>query len=277
MYNLLIGLKDGVVDSERMLEQTEAALRAEMISDPGYSRLLWLPTLVMPELQNGGNESPFAKIGHIESIQRNGRKYKFSFVPNPMVPKFPIAKVSEMATSFGINGDFELNRMHWAVKNVDLFRVVHDVVGPRKITPRVFTFPEHEETEPDLVAVMMPFDQRFNAVYSAIQDASTNLGMRCQRADDIWRNDHILNDVLSLLWRARVVVADLSGKNANVFYETGITHSIGRDTILITQSMDDVPFDLRPIRTLPYLPNTEGLAKLSSDLKERLNTILGRD
>ena len=55
-----------------------------------------------------------------------------------------------------------------------------------------------------------------------------------------------------MICKSSVVVCDLTGKNANVFYEAGIAHSLGKDVILITQSADDVPFDLRHLRYIPY-------------------------
>lgn len=86
-----------------------------------------------------------------------------------------------------------------------------------------------------------------------------------------------MDDVLSLIWRARAVVSDLTGKNANVFYETGIAHTIGRDVILTSQAMDDVPFDLRSIRTLKYLSNREGLEQLKTQVRDRLRDLSARD
>jgi hypothetical protein len=123
---------------------------------------------------------------------------------------------------------------------------------------------------------MMPFDARFNAVYEALQEAVSAAGVECRRADDIWENDHIMDDVISLIWRAQVVISDLSTKNPNVFYETGIAHSLGRDVIQIAQSIDDVPFDLRSLRTVVYLSNTEGLAELKDQVKTRLSNLLAR-
>lgn len=98
-------------------------------------------------------------------------------------------------------------------------------------------------------------------------------GMRCLRTDDIWERDHILDDVLTLIWRARVVTADLSEKNPNVFYETGIAHTLGRDTILVAQFMNDIPFDLQGIQAIKYLNNGEGGAELSRGITSRLKTI----
>jgi hypothetical protein len=73
-------------------------------------------------------------------------------------------------------------------------------------------------------------------------------------------------------WPGRV--ADLTGKNPNVFYEAGIAHTLGREVIQIAHSMDDIPFDLRSIRSLHYLNNDQGRDDLRRDVGRRLGTIL---
>lgn len=95
---------------------------------------------------------------------------------------------------------------------------------------------------------MMPFDAGFNAVYEAIRQASDSVGPRCRRADDIWENAAIIQDVVALIDRSRIVVCDCSGRNPNVFYEADIAHTLGSEVILITQSEHDIPFDLRHLR-----------------------------
>ena len=127
-----------------------------------------------------------------------------------------------------------------------------------------------------MVAVMMPFDTSFNPVYKTLQLAIQDLGMICQRADDIWVNDHIIQDVALLLSTAAIVVCDLTRRNANVFYETGIAHTLGKDVILITQSASDIPFDVAAIRYIQYLPNGEGLEQLSRDIQARISTLRER-
>lgn len=140
----------------------------------------------------------------------------------------------------------------------------------------MFQFPTEVAKNPDLVAVMMPFDAQFKPVYAALREAVSAMGLECQRADDICDNDHIIDDVIGLIWRGRVVISDFSMKNPNVFYETGIAHSLGRDVIQIAQSIDDVPFDLRSLRTVVYLSNTEGLAELKDQVTTRLRNVLAR-
>lgn len=119
----------------------------------------------------------------------------------------------------------------------------------------------------------MPFDPSFNEVYSALQRAAKDADMRCLRADNIWIHNVIIQDVVSLIDRSYVVICDCTGRNPNVFYETGIAHAIGRDVILITQAENDIPFDLRHLRYVKYLNNGEGLNKLSNAITLRLRTL----
>ncbi len=144
----------------------------------------------------------------------------------------------------------------------------------RRITfaPYVFQVPDGY-VELDLVAVMMPFSMDFTKVYEAIKRATSSCNLRCLRADDIWEDTTIVQDIFSLIFRAQVVVVDFTAKNPNVMYETGIAHTLGKHVIPISQGLDDVPFDMRHHRVLKYLPNTEGLGKLSSDLSTKLRQV----
>lgn len=273
MYNLLIGLTRGEVGTDRLLEHTVDDVRQYLAPEAGQvriERLLNLPTLLMPE--TGFDDEPqIARVGHVTNVNKSRYGYTFSFVPNPAIEPIPSPRIEAAAGALDIT-DWEFHRTHWAVKDVDLYRVLDQELSSR-VKPKVLQFPTSEPFDPDLVAVMMPFSPAFAAVYESLKAGIEAAGMRCLRADDIWERDHILDDVLSLIWRARVVIADLSEKNPNVFYETGIVHTLGRDTILVAQSMNDIPFDLQGIRALKYLNNGEGRAELSRGITNRLNTI----
>ena len=77
------------------------------------------------------------------------------------------------------------------------------------VAPKVFTLPTTTPTESDLVAVMMPFGAAFSPAYTALGEAAQAAGMHMQPADEIWVNDHIMADIIDLIWRARVVISDL--------------------------------------------------------------------
>ncbi|HEX3653629.1 MAG TPA: hypothetical protein VHU18_12480 [Rhizomicrobium sp.] len=122
---------------------------------------------------------------------------------------------------------------------------------------------------------MMPFDAGFNSVYDSIRQAADGSGLRCRRADDIWENAAIIQDVVALIDRSRIVVCDCTARNPNIFYEAGIAHTLGREVILITQSEHDIPFDLRHLRYIRYLNNVEGRTALTQALKLRMQHIIG--
>lgn len=274
MFNLLIGLTDGQVGPDRLLEYTDEAIRGFLRPNGEFdpARVMGLPTLLMPELGDTRSEQ-IARVGHIESLTRAGRFYRFRFVPNPAMPEINTDRLATLAGELRVYDEFELRRTHWAVKDVDLYRVLQQSPLGSSAVPKAFRLPTHVAVDPDLVAVMMPFDPDFTSVYEALQQAAAEAGMQCLRADDMWLNEHIMDDIINLIWRARVIVSDLSSRNPNVFYETGIAHTLGRDVLLITQNMVDVPFDLRSIRAVSYLNNSEGRQQLQRTVTGRLQTL----
>ena len=135
--------------------------------------------------------------------------------------------------------------------------------------PDVFRIPD-KPVEMNMLSVMMPFEGRFVGTYTAIRNVCVRLGINCRRADDIWDNSILIQDVFDLIFTSRAVITDFTDRNPNVFYETGVAHTLGKIVIPITQSVGDIPFDLRHHRALTYLPNAEGLLKLEKDLEKKL-------
>jgi hypothetical protein len=149
----------------------------------------------------------------------------------------------------------------------------------RRITfsPYVFRVPDEASVDTGLVAVMMPFAMEFDRVYEAIKRAATDCIFRCLRADDIWEDTTVVQDIFGLIFRAQAIVVDFTSKNPNVMYETGIAHTLGKHVIPISQSLADVPFDMRHHRVLKYLPNDQGLSKLETDLSAKLSQMNASD
>lgn len=212
-----------------------------------------------------------------KSIERRrvGNDVQIEFTFDLEVPPLTNELIYANRAALDMPQDFEFSRNHWAVKDVDLYRFLLRTVRPRRQRPTVFQIPEHESIEPALASAMMPFEPGFDDVYAAIRQGTENAGLRCRRADDIWENAAIIQDVVALIDRSRVVVCDCSGRNPNVFYEAGIAHTLGREVILITQRAEDIPFDLRHLRYIPYLNNGEGRAALAIALQNRMRAILG--
>ena len=225
----------------------------------------------MPE----GTGEEICRVGQINRVRVSGNEVSFEYTLDVEVPPLRNSFVYANRMALDMPRDFEFSRNHWAVKDVDLYRFLLRNVQPRRQRPTVFRIPEHEGIEPALASAMMPFDASFNVVYEAITRAAEGVGLRCRRADDIWENAAIIQDVVSLIDRSRIVVCDCSGRNPNVFYEAGIAHTLGREVILIAQSEADVPFDLRHLRYIRYLNNAEGRAGLLIALQARMQTLIG--
>ena len=122
----------------------------------------------------------------------------------------------------------------------------------------------------DTCFTIMPFGGWFDSYYEAIYvPAIKAAGLEPCRADDLYRPSTIIHDIWSYTQSAKLVLADLSGKNANVFYELGLAHALAKPAILVTESMEDVPFDLRALRVLEYNKNEPRWGEV---LREKITT-----
>lgn len=101
--------------------------------------------------------------------------------------------------------------------------------------------------------VIMPFGQPFDRYYLNIfVPAITAVGLKPLRADSIFSSSTIMADVWRFTRQAVVVLADVTGKNPNVFYELGLAHATGKPVVIVTNSLEDVPFDLKGLRVIEY-------------------------
>ena len=130
--------------------------------------------------------------------------------------------------------------------------------------------------DPNYCFVLMPFVQEMKPIYEDhIRPVVKKCGMTCSRADEITGTNLITVDIWEHINRARFIIADLTGQNANVFYEVGLAHAVGKDVILLTQTMGDVPFDLRPLRCVEYTYDPRGVKTLEKQLKDTIETLIG--
>lgn len=274
MFNLLVTGSGWADDRDTMLsgrvfEYTDNSLVARFKPQGkfDFAALIQLPALFLKE--SSGAKNQVARVGRILSARENGRDIVLEYVYDQSIPPLTNATIESFAQELDI-GEWEFTRTHWAIKDVDLFRVLLRHAQPRRQKPRVFALLEPEIIEPELVSAMMPFDASFADVYGTLKAASEDADLRCRRADDIWENPAVIQDVVSLIDRSKAVICDCTGRNPNVFYEIGIAHTLGREVILITQAESDIPFDLRHLRFLKYLNNCEGREELREQLAKRL-------
>lgn len=110
--------------------------------------------------------------------------------------------------------------------------------------------------------VLMPFDDKFKDLYVyGIKGTAKKLGINAQRLDDQIYREGMLERIYRQIDAADIVVADMSGKNPNVFYEVGYAHARNKLCILLTSSADDIPFDLKHHRHIVHNGSAATLAE----------------
>jgi hypothetical protein len=130
------------------------------------------------------------------------------------------------------------------------------------------------EPDPNRCFVMMPFAESFDAIYRLIQRVCVEQGLVCTRADEDVKPGKITGKIYEAVGDAGIIIADMTGKNPNVFYEMGLAHAISDNVILLTQTPDDVPFDLKDFLHIQYSNTFDGAERLANDLSKVITTIL---
>jgi len=125
------------------------------------------------------------------------------------------------------------------------------------------------------VFVLMPFDQPWSdRIWTRlVRPTVESEGLLPIRGDDLYGRD-IMEDIWQGILKARIVIADITDRNANVFYELGIAHTVGKPVILMTQDVADIPFDLNRFRHIVYEDNLDGYDALTKHLRASVREIL---
>lgn len=106
----------------------------------------------------------------------------------------------------------------------------------------------------DSCFVMQPFAVPLGDYYEKVyKPAIEKAGLKPVRADaDIFGTGKIMDQVWEGINTAKVLVAELTSRNPNVFYELGLAHALRKPVVLVSSREEDVPFDLHHIRVIYY-------------------------
>lgn len=123
--------------------------------------------------------------------------------------------------------------------------------------------------------VLMPFAPKYREVYEQVyKPTCASNGLDCWRVDEAPGPGSITKDIINGIIDAELLIADLTSRNANVFYELGIAHAVGNKTIMTAQSTEDIPFDIGNYRVLVYEQTISGATKLQAQLDAAIKEVL---
>lgn len=135
---------------------------------------------------------------------------------------------------------------------------------------------ERELLAKETCFVLMPFSEPFNKYFTAvIAPAIEASGLRPLRADSMFGPASVMKDIWENIKKAKLLLGELTTRNPNVMYELGLAHAMEKPVVLLTQNIDDVPFDLRSIRCIVYdTTNPDWANKLREEIRKYVQAVL---
>ena len=133
----------------------------------------------------------------------------------------------------------------------------------------------------DTCFVILPSTASFDVYYREIfVRAIQRSGLQPVRAPDLDKHEAIRDQIPAGVAEAAMCIADLTGRSTTVLYVLGMAHAMGKPLVLVAQSMDDLPYDLRFGTHVLYRPGTarwEDMLslQLQSAIRETVNVTFG--
>src|SRR3954462_1166671 len=164
------------------------------------------------------------------------------------------------------------------INQIDTSQKEREAIQGALLAKPIFGLPSEEGHYQCDAFMIMPFSGQFQSIYEDyIKPVVESFSLNIMRGDDFFTNRNVIEDIWSALARSRFIIADCTGRNANVFYELGIAHTIGKPTILLAQTLEDLPFDIQGRRAILYEDRSGGLKLLQHKLKEAVKAVLAAD
>lgn len=114
---------------------------------------------------------------------------------------------------------------------------------------------EKIEIRKNSAVFLTPFTPEGNILFNECQKILGGVDIFLQKTDNYVEKDDIMMNIVSLIVQSEIVIVNINGRNPNVYYELGISHAIGKPTILISEmnfNLDEIGFDIRQKRIIMY-------------------------
>ncbi|MEK7473678.1 MAG: hypothetical protein AAB668_03070 [Patescibacteria group bacterium] len=204
-----------------------------------------------PEQRQKALLQAFKKVEDFKKVEEfyKGKKLpENEFFENTLIRQFniPRERVKAFIDTFTKNLDF-LKQFRISDENIPSSE---EQSAPKSIAP------EQEvtgRTYLDTCFVMMPFGNWQDLYYKDLfAPAIKEAGMEPLRADQLFSTGTVIEQIWEQIQKSKILLADLTGKNANVFYELGLAHAAKKPVVFTSANLEDVPFDLRHLRVIIY-------------------------
>jgi hypothetical protein len=129
--------------------------------------------------------------------------------------------------------------------------------------------------ERPVVFVAMQFSEPFDILYrEVIKPGVDKLDLQIMRIDELAAPGIIFEDIKRSIAESKIVIAEITGPNPNVFYELGYAHALNKPTILLAKKGGELPFDIRSYRVIFYDDTIGGKPAVERSLEKHLHAVL---
>lgn len=247
------------------LQEVSSAIRYNLLERPetGKLRLTDISRKILKPQASGDTEEGLKQaainapvISDVYSHYRGENLPDEQFFNNALMDNFkiPSAKLTEFREIF-----FSTMKYANLVEELDgklrLIDATTDYTTPTEPSKALKKLEKSVKVKSeDTCFVMMPFGPPLGGYYEKIyKPAIEKAGLTPMRADDdLFGTGKIMDQIWSGINSAKVLVADLTTRNPNVYYELGLAHALQKPVVLISNRQEDVPFDLNHIRVIYY-------------------------
>lgn len=253
----------------RFLDQLRSANQYGLVSGTGKTALVRMEKLgqdvIVPASPRQRQEALLAAFNNVPDFKAVADFYGDKKIPedefflNTLTREFKIPRdrVEAFSQVFLANLDY-LRAFAVASKEMSTadsaeIKVGDDEATEKAVVERTIAKRPSVREFLDTCFVMMPFgdwsDRYYQDIYvPAIREA----GFEPIRADELFSTGSVVEQIWEQVQKATVLLADLTGRNANVFYELGLAHAARKPVVFAAPQVEDVPFDLRHLRVIIY-------------------------
>lgn len=193
-------------------------------------------------------------------------------LPNNMQEEYIVLDRGFYPKSGGIPANFQM-KVEKKIKNKQL--ADNKVSITMTMTNNEYFKYREPQTEKPFVFVVMPFNKDIvsNDVYElGIKDAIESFNLKCVRIDEDLESKGFMDKIYSHILDSELVIVDFTGERPNCYYEAGIAHALNKEVIIISQTGDSVPADIKHFNYHTY--SKDNISGLKNRLKSIIDVVL---
>ncbi len=276
VYMLILGGRYGAIDEESGLSYTELEYQYALSKNmPVFSVVLSESYLVNKIHVLGLNKT-------VESELPDRYNHFKSIVMSKIIRYVDDCKDIKLAIYSTLN---ELvNEYDFSNQNQLTDKEINENTINHKTSDSIHIPAKEDETEAEpqqinneqiSVFIIMPFSEEWSDdVLMAIKDTCNDLNINVFRADELLGSYLIIDDIIASIKKSDIIIADITIRNTNVYYELGYAHALNKNTILVAQKGAIIPFDISGFRYITYGLNYIKIKKFQKELLDNIKSYL---